>query len=156
MGQTQLLSTVRARGGRTGRSDGQGGVQTGFMDQHAATGGTDDGSDQFPRAQKTVLHSKRPHHTKKDRMRNEFESTGGERPFYGVGIGVSLMGPPSNQTHQGGGIPPPSPLFEGGSREPGTEVRGGYIESRGKPAAFSLPRLTVSLGHLVVHVWFLF
>ena len=51
------------------------------------------------------------------------------------------MGPPSNQTHQGGGDTPPSPLFEGGSREPGTEVRGGYIESRGKPGAFSLPRV---------------
>ena len=42
------------------------------MDQHAATGGTDDGSDQFPRAQKTILHSKRPHHTKKDFMKIAF------------------------------------------------------------------------------------
>ena len=64
--------------------------------------------------------------------------------------------PPLTQPTKEGGIPPPSPLFEGGSREPGTEVRGGYIESRGKPAAFSLPRLTVSLGPLVVHVRFLF
>ena len=68
-GQSQRLLTVRARGCRTGRTDGQGRVQTGFMDQHATTGGTDDGSDQFPRAQKTPLHRKRPHHTKKDRMK---------------------------------------------------------------------------------------
>ena len=41
-----------------------------------------------------------------------------------------------------GGIPPHPPSVEGGSREPGTEVRGGYIASRGKPVAFSLPKVT--------------
>ena len=64
--------------------------------------------------------------------------------------------PPSNKPTKEGGYPPHPPSVEGGSREPGTKVRGGYIESRGKPGAFSLPRLAVSLGHLVVHVWFLF
>ena len=62
-GQSQRLLTVRARGCRTGRTDGQGRVQTGFMDQHATTGGTDDGSDQFPRTQKTPIKTKRPHHS---------------------------------------------------------------------------------------------
>ena len=68
--------------------------------------------------------------------------------------GVSWMGPPSNHPQKEGGIPPHPPSIMGGSREPGTEARGGYIESRGKPRAFSLPR--VSLDLLVVHVWFLF
>ena len=150
MDQTQRLSTVRARGGRTGRSDGQGGVQTGFMDQHAATGGTDDGSDQFPRAQKTGLHSKRPHHTKKDRMRNEFESTGGMRSFYGVGRGVSWMGPPSNKPTKEGGYPPIPPLC-------------GWVErarDRGPRWVYSEPGkarcIFTAKAHLVVHVWFLF
>ena len=49
---------------------------------------------------------------------------------------------PPLTTPQKRGDTPPSPLFEGGSREPGTEVRGGYIESRGKPGAFSLPRVS--------------
>ena len=65
------------------------------------------------------------------------------------------MGPPSNHPPKEGGIPPHPPSVEGGSREPGTEVRGGYIANRGKPIAFSLPRLPVSLDPLVVHVWFL-
>ena len=56
--------------------------------------------------------------------------------------GVSLMGTPSNQALKEGGYPPHPPSVEGGSREPGTEVRGGYIESRGKPVAFSLPKVT--------------
>ena len=157
MGQTQRLSTGRARGGRTGRSDGQGGVQTGFMDQHAATGGTDDGSDQFPRAQKTRLHSKRPHHTKKDRMRNEFESTGGERSFYGVGRGVSWMGPPSNQTPQGGGDTPPIPPLLGWVERARDRGPRWVYREPGKARCIFTAKAHCLIGSpLVAHVWFLF
>ena len=69
----QDLLTVRARGRRLGRTDGQGRVQTGLTDQHAETGDTDDASDQFTRTKNAPTKTKRPHHNQDIPMKNWFE-----------------------------------------------------------------------------------
>ena len=83
-------------------------------------GGTDDGSDQFPRTQKAPIQSKRPHHTKKEHMKMLLSRLEERGLFMVCEEGSHRLGPPSNKALKEGGIHPHPPSFEGGSREPGT------------------------------------